>query len=648
MDTLPNGYKKVNCPSCGAEVVFASSVSVFAVCGHCRTMMVRHDVDLETLGTMAQLPDDVSPLMIGTRGRHGKDHFEVIGRLKVAWSEGYWNEWFLRFDDGRPGWLAEAMGFFMLSFEEPDTKVIPPLSKVAVGKSFSVAPDRTFFVHDLRETTCVGSEGELPFRAPAGRRTTSVDLSGGNGAFANIEYSADDGVRLYAGRYVTFDDIDWSNLRDLGRELKKVRAAEQFKCPFCGGPISLRTPGHTAAVVCSYCGTTIDATNKHLAVLHKAEKKMHIKPLIALGSQGGLFDTQWEVTGFLRRSDGSGVYLWDEYLLFNPYRGFRWLTTADGHWNFVEMLRGSGAASGRNVLPDAVSGRPFRKFLEGKAKVVYVLGEFYWRVKKGDTVGVADYIDPPEILSCEADGSEVVWSLGRYVEPQEVQAAFKLPGEMPARSGIAPNQPSPAGKRVRDVLWTFALLVIVLTMLQGLFIGWAMDREVHSESFSFDPAAPSKTFSTPAFELPGDLANVEMAFSAPVSNDWMEASVSLVNEETQQSIDLEEGVEYYFGSDSDGPWTEGSTASGTLLSSVPGGRYHLIVQPVPSSAATQVRNFRIQVKRDVPLWLNFFLALFLLSVYPVCVWMRSRSFEIARWAESDFSPYAASGDDEGE
>jgi len=50
----------------------------------------------------------------------------------------------------------------------------------------------------------------------------------------------------------------------------------------------------------------------------------------------------------------------------------------------------------------------------------------------------------------------------------------------------------------------------------------------------------------------------------------------------------------------------------------------------------------------VPLWLNFFLALILLSVYPLCVWMRSRSFEVARWAESDFSPYQATDDDEGE
>lgn len=646
MSELPAGHTKANCPSCGAEVVFTSSVSVFAVCGHCRTMMVRHDMDLEALGEMAQLPDDVSPFQYGTRGSLGRDRFTIIGRLKVAWSEGYWNEWFLRFEDGRHGWLGEAMGFLMLTFEAPADKA-PGRSGLIVGKEYALIPGRVFTLTDIREAECVGSEGELPFRGVAGRKTVSADLNGPDGSFATIEYSKQDGVRLYAGRHVTYDEVDWSNLRDLSTDLKRVRAAEQFKCPSCGGPISLLTPGHTAAVVCSYCGSTIDATNKHLAVLHKAGKKMKILPLIPLGARGGLNGTQWEVTGFVRRSDGSGQYPWDEYLLFNPYRGFRWLTTADGHWNFVEMLR---SGPGAEKLDGSVTFRneTFRKFLVGKAKVVYVLGEFYWRIKAGDTVNVADYVAPPEILSREADGSEVVWSHGRYLEPGDVQQAFKLPGEMKKPVGVAPNQPSPVGARVREVMLAFLVLAAVLTGLQGIFVGRSMDREVYSETFTFDPAAPPRALSTASFELPGAVANVETFMQAPVSNDWMEASISLVHEETQRSLDLEQGVEYYYGTDSDGAWSEGRDTTGTLLSSVPGGRYHLVVQPQPSSPASRVRSFTVQVRRDVPLWLNYFLALVLLSIYPVYVYVRNHAFEVARWSESDFSPYQTEGDDEGE
>src|SRR5256885_2095546 len=54
-----------NCPSCGAQVDFQSNLSVYAVCKFCRSMIVRHDVNVESIGTMASLPDDMSPIQIG-------------------------------------------------------------------------------------------------------------------------------------------------------------------------------------------------------------------------------------------------------------------------------------------------------------------------------------------------------------------------------------------------------------------------------------------------------------------------------------------------------------------------------------------------------------------------------------------------------
>lgn len=157
------------CPSCGAEVHFKSSVSVFAVCEYCKSMIVRHDMDLETIGQMAQLPDDISPFKIGTLGKYNKIRFEIVGRLKVAWSEGYWNEWFLLFENGKSGWLAEAMGFFMLSFEVAETENVPEREKITIGTRIELFPMRVYSVDDIREAVCIGSEGELPFRGMKGR-----------------------------------------------------------------------------------------------------------------------------------------------------------------------------------------------------------------------------------------------------------------------------------------------------------------------------------------------------------------------------------------------------------------------------------------------------------------------------------------------
>lgn len=629
---------KANCPSCGAEVQFKSSISVFAVCPFCTSMIVRHDMDLEALGKMAQLPEDLSPIKIGSRGKYAGTHFEVVGRLKVAWSEGYWNEWFIMFEDGKPAWLAEAMGFFMISSEVTEIDKLPPLKILKVGKGYSIIPQKTFFVDDIKTTTCIGSEGELPFSGLKGRKATSVDLGTNAGEFANLEYSDQDGVKLYVGKYVEFDSLDWSNLRDLEAEVKKVRSSSGFKCPSCGGPVSMLAPGNTASIACSYCGTIIDTTNEQFAILQEAEKKMVSKPLIPIGKKGRLAGGEWEVVGYMRRADHKGEYAWDEYLLFSPTRGFRWLTTYNGHWNFVEMLRVRPRIS--NDKTASLGGKTYKKFSEGRAGVRYVLGEFYWRVKVSDLAGVADYIAPPEILSGEGDGSEMVWSRGIYIEPEDIRKAFVLSENMPPKVGVAPNQPSPYG-HCKTVGWVYLLFVMLLTVMQIYFTATAPAKQVFQGTFEFIPSRP---IVTPAFDLPGDSANLSVDLYSPVDNNWVEVAVDLVDEKTGKSIEFTEGVEYYSGSDSDGPWTEGSKNKDLILSSVPGGKYHMVIQPnAPGAIPNKV--FKITLSRGVSVWSNFFIAFMLLSIYPLCIWCRGRAFEVRRWSESDMSPYESSEDD---
>lgn len=205
---------KLACPACGAELAFRSSVSVFAVCTYCSSMVVRHDVDLEALGKMARLPADMSPLQLGAHGRFGKDRFAIVGRLKIAWEAGSWNEWYALFDDGRAGWLAEAQGFWMMSFAVEPPRDLPTLEAVRPGMSLRLTPRQFFQVDDIKQATCVGSEGELPIKAVAGRTSTSVDLTGAENRFASIDY-ADDGVRLYVGTYVEFDELRMSPLREI-------------------------------------------------------------------------------------------------------------------------------------------------------------------------------------------------------------------------------------------------------------------------------------------------------------------------------------------------------------------------------------------------------------------------------------------------
>jgi len=211
--------KRFNCPSCGAEVVFASNLSVYAVCKYCSSMIVLHDQDAGVIGTMAALPGDMSPFQIGTEGYYEGKHFTLVGRMKVGWEDGSWNEWFLDTDDGRRGWLAEAQGCYAVCFEVGPPgldfagRAIQDQAKPGkfIGSTLLLA-NQTLKVVDSKRATCIGSEGELPFAAPQGRATLSVDLLGPHGEFGCVEIETGK-LRAFVGRYVDWKDLRCSSAR---------------------------------------------------------------------------------------------------------------------------------------------------------------------------------------------------------------------------------------------------------------------------------------------------------------------------------------------------------------------------------------------------------------------------------------------------
>jgi DNA-directed RNA polymerase subunit RPC12/RpoP len=208
--------RSYTCPACGAPGAFQSSISVYAVCPYCRGMILRRDLDVEAFGKMAALPPDMSPLQVGSRGVLDGIGFSLLGRLKIGWLDGAWNEWFMLLEDSRRGWLAEAQGFFAACFELDNAPQLlnrnfatwkpEPGEQVNIGK-------QVYEVADIKQTVCMGSEGELPFIANRGRKALSIDLEGQAG-FANLEISGQE-VRLYQGRYVGWDEMRLENPRPL-------------------------------------------------------------------------------------------------------------------------------------------------------------------------------------------------------------------------------------------------------------------------------------------------------------------------------------------------------------------------------------------------------------------------------------------------
>jgi hypothetical protein len=67
----------------------------------------------------------------------------------------------------------------------------------------------------------------------------------------------------------------------------------------------------------------------------------------------------------------------------------------------------------------------------------------------------------------------------------------------------------------------------------------------------------------------------------------------------------------------------------------------------PATVPRSVR-YEIKVVHDVTTWVYFFIGLLLLLIPPIWTTLRSGSFEMKRWAESDYGSgtSSSSGDDE--
>ena len=426
-----------------------------------------------------------------------------------------------------------------------------------------------------------------------------------------------------------------------------------LSCPSCGGDVTLRTGGHAVNVVCSRCNSVLDATDPALHVLQRASQAMRTKPLIPLGSRGTLHGHPWEVVGFqLRSISVEGVrYSWHEYLLFNPYRGFRYLTHYQGHWSDVVVLR---------AFPDEqrVNGRPqvwwkgttFAHFQEAQAETSFVLGEFPWEVRVGDRATVSDFVAPPRMVSKETTQDEISWSLGAYTTGETIWKAFRLQGTPPPTVGVYASQPSPHVERSRGMWALFIMLFVALAVMLVAANGLTAKRTVLDEEHLYVRPAdtvPEDAWVSEPFDLGGRTSNVEVRTQANVNNGWLYFRYALIEESSGRAFDFGRELSYYSGVDQGEAWSEGSRSDRTIVPSVPAGRYYLRVA-VEGAPDIESAGYAVTLRRDVPLNSYFLIALLALLVPPAIATMQHASFESSRWSESDYPPTSSSDDEEEE
>lgn len=401
-----------------------------------------------------------------------------------------------------------------------------------------------------------------------------------------------------------------------------------FSCPNCGGQVGLRAPGQTLTAACKHCGSMIDLSNENLRLIQKVNDKMTRKPIIPIGARGTFEGQEWEVIGFLERKVRGYEYYWEEYLLFNPWYGFRWLINNYGHWGYASPLMDMPDYNGGTHA--RYKGRRYKRFSRGGAVVKFALGEFYWKVMRGDQVNTIDLVAPPYMLSYEKDKHGQNWTHAAYIEPELVQEAFKLK-KMPAKRRIGANQPNTAKQNFKRVLPIFLIALAAVIGLQVFFTGNAKNQNVAEGNHIFMFEKMSHV-STP-FKMENGTRNTEIRFHSPnLRQNWIYLEGYLHNKTTNKNFGFSTEWEYYSGMDSDGSWTEGSQRQSVFLNQIPAGEYELVLDAKLGGSLEKVAYY---INRDVPFFANFFLILIAISIFPLFLWFRAYTFEKARWEEAD-------------
>jgi ribosomal protein S27AE len=667
-----------SCPNCGAPIEFALGSCVSKVCTFCSHVVVRTDRDLATLGKIAELVPTNPPFEVGDvltiEGRGAR----VTGRVQKEWGAGPWDELSVEFDDGAWAWLARAQGrWYVTSRVDQPGGPLPPFAAVRTAgqRGRLGAHPAEWTVTEAREARVLAARGDFPEPFAAGEVSAYVDLVAPGGAFATLDYASPDAApALYIGKVLPASAIVLASAALGPRPAEKTRTAA-LRCPNCGAPLELRDPGHVERVACGACGAIHEprAEGANLALVHVgasppfAAHGWRRTLTIPLGTKGTLRGTGVLVIGAMKRCtiiDGAR-YEWLEYLLHTD-AGYLWLLEDNGHFTLIrdaDVTKANFDAFGSARY----EGQKFKAFFSNPVRVLSVVGEFYWKVSEGETTYVDDFVAPPRVLSRERTDQEANFSIGEYLEPAEVAAAFGGLA-LPSRIGVAPAQPGPGMRGPALALGLGLLLLVCIACLVGgrsralatfpLAVLNGVGTDLPRALDNLVPfGKPTPTPAPSADELPNvtiapsfvvaKTTSLGFTLAVPQDNLYVAADCALVNEQTGDTREFGADVGYYEGVAGGERWTEGSHSETVYLDRIPPGTYTVHVRttweaftgdgayPVLGAYGIAPPTPSITVLENARSPFCFLLSFALIFLPAAFAFLRARNFERQRWENSN-------------
>ncbi|MEM9987480.1 MAG: hypothetical protein AAF804_20500 [Bacteroidota bacterium] len=204
--------RSFECPSCGSPVPHRSPTTQTLVCDYCGQTSHLNADSLEAAGEKHLLVDYGSQLAIGQQRRSPSQGspFMILGRLRLAYEDGFWDEWYaIDLDQGNPIWIQEDDG--QLVWFQKEKELSNPLyfEDAQIGEWSDLGGNwEQVFLTSKSRAQVEGGEGELPFRIVPGE---SADFVEGlwQGQIVSVELLPDE-KSLFLGQPTRWEQIPLS------------------------------------------------------------------------------------------------------------------------------------------------------------------------------------------------------------------------------------------------------------------------------------------------------------------------------------------------------------------------------------------------------------------------------------------------------
>jgi hypothetical protein len=404
-------------------------------------------------------------------------------------------------------------------------------------------------------------------------------------------------------------------------------------CPKCKANVNLRGRSMTIALTCPSCQTYYCIADWNQ---NTYQFNLKVSQEIPLGAKGRFDNFLYEVIGFVVKEESRWHYKWKEYLLFNPYRGYAFLSEHNGHWNFIWPLEDEPEKSAGTKL--FYENQKYDLYQKYRASVVYAKGEFFF-----DVVGITssttneDYISPPYLITVERSEDSIIWCKGEYFSQKEISSIFSIPSDkLPGKEGIGYTQPFNTDFSRSALIWATVAALVLIVALQVLMSYSSEEKVVYHGAFHQSDLKEDKMIVTSTFELSEGLSSLEFYIEAPLDNDWFYGEFSLINEGDGTEYNFSKDIEFYYGREDGENWSEGAKVGSAYISKIPGGKYHVNIYPEFSMLNN---TFSVIITRDVPTTSNFWFTGLAIVLFPVLYLIRHHHRERKRWSDSEYSPY---------